>query len=413
LAQAFGEVGLSFRRVAGAMVLSCTYATFTQVGSDSSTTASASSCSLASVAPPVVATRSPVRSSARPFIPRCAVQPGSPIEAYEPADSSWVSWAAAAGHPVQTHFQHVSQALQGATPQTLPQPFRAVNSRSAEVYSRSSGGGSASKRGVRQVPTNVSACIEYDERLQEELYLSQSLVFSTVAVLPLPRGRTTEDSAQQGLAASSSSSPIPSRTPSPQLAYDESLQERVYLSEQQRSPRSCAQQKSSCFTADATGQRSQASFSSVQLGVASDDHASLTLQLAPEYHDVPVKHTFIHFDQLEEAQGSPISRRVRRFRRSKSAPVVLASSSRTVENHLEKVHEAHLRGNCRPCAYFWYKEDGCRLTDRCKFCHQCPPGEIKRRKKEKKAKKKALKEVSAAQTGCAAAGGEGRRGDVL
>lgn len=43
--------------------------------------------------------------------------------------------------------------------------------------------------------------------------------------------------------------------------------------------------------------------------------------------------------------------------------------------------QAHAIGQCTPCAYFWYKKDGCRLGEECKFCHLCQKGEIKKRKK--------------------------------
>lgn len=46
--------------------------------------------------------------------------------------------------------------------------------------------------------------------------------------------------------------------------------------------------------------------------------------------------------------------------------------------------EAHVLGQCIPCAYFWHKGDGCRLGESCKFCHLCKKGEIKKRKKERK-----------------------------
>jgi hypothetical protein len=45
--------------------------------------------------------------------------------------------------------------------------------------------------------------------------------------------------------------------------------------------------------------------------------------------------------------------------------------------------EAHILGQCAPCAYFWYKADGCRQGAPCKFCHLCDKGEIKRRKRER------------------------------
>merc|ERR1712224_1172652 len=44
--------------------------------------------------------------------------------------------------------------------------------------------------------------------------------------------------------------------------------------------------------------------------------------------------------------------------------------------------EKHFTGECRPCAYF-YKNDSCRWGSQCEFCHLCPKGELKQRKKEK------------------------------
>lgn len=43
------------------------------------------------------------------------------------------------------------------------------------------------------------------------------------------------------------------------------------------------------------------------------------------------------------------------------------------------VHDA---GTCSPCAWFW-KRRGCFLGSACDYCHQCPAGELKRRKKNK------------------------------
>jgi len=43
---------------------------------------------------------------------------------------------------------------------------------------------------------------------------------------------------------------------------------------------------------------------------------------------------------------------------------------------------SHMRGNCRPCAWFW-KARGCKNGEECGHCHLCPEGEIKARKKEK------------------------------
>jgi len=42
----------------------------------------------------------------------------------------------------------------------------------------------------------------------------------------------------------------------------------------------------------------------------------------------------------------------------------------------------HGTGKCKPCAWFW-KPQGCHHADMCNYCHLCPEGELKRRKKEK------------------------------
>jgi hypothetical protein len=42
----------------------------------------------------------------------------------------------------------------------------------------------------------------------------------------------------------------------------------------------------------------------------------------------------------------------------------------------------HNSGQCRPCAWFW-REKGCQNGDACGYCHLCPEGELKARKKNK------------------------------
>lgn len=44
--------------------------------------------------------------------------------------------------------------------------------------------------------------------------------------------------------------------------------------------------------------------------------------------------------------------------------------------------QAHGRGNCRPCAWF-FKSEGCANGKDCRHCHACPAGEIQRRRKLK------------------------------
>lgn len=42
----------------------------------------------------------------------------------------------------------------------------------------------------------------------------------------------------------------------------------------------------------------------------------------------------------------------------------------------------HAAGRCRPCAWFW-KPAGCMNAEECSYCHLCPEGELKSRKKSK------------------------------
>merc|ERR1711971_254632 len=43
--------------------------------------------------------------------------------------------------------------------------------------------------------------------------------------------------------------------------------------------------------------------------------------------------------------------------------------------------DLHKLGECRPCAYYAFKKDGCRLGDDCEFCHLCDRAEIRRWKR--------------------------------
>jgi hypothetical protein len=53
----------------------------------------------------------------------------------------------------------------------------------------------------------------------------------------------------------------------------------------------------------------------------------------------------------------------------------------------------HGTGNCKPCAWYHHAE-GCRHAFDCEFCHMCPVGEIKKRKKEKQKLIKSMKVVT-------------------
>lgn len=43
----------------------------------------------------------------------------------------------------------------------------------------------------------------------------------------------------------------------------------------------------------------------------------------------------------------------------------------------------HGTGKCSPCAWFWKKGRGCQAGINCEYCHLCPEGELKARKKVK------------------------------
>jgi len=45
--------------------------------------------------------------------------------------------------------------------------------------------------------------------------------------------------------------------------------------------------------------------------------------------------------------------------------------------------DLHATGGCKPCAWMYKDESGCRNGESCKYCHLCPPGEVKRRKRDK------------------------------
>jgi hypothetical protein len=45
---------------------------------------------------------------------------------------------------------------------------------------------------------------------------------------------------------------------------------------------------------------------------------------------------------------------------------------------------AHASGTCKPCAWMYKEgENGCRNGVQCEYCHLCPPGEVKKRKRDK------------------------------
>lgn len=65
----------------------------------------------------------------------------------------------------------------------------------------------------------------------------------------------------------------------------------------------------------------------------------------------------------------------------KSCPTVIMTNEFLTK--YRAMEEAHIRGDCRPCAYFLTKADGCQNGGGCSFCHLCPFSALKQKKKEK------------------------------
>jgi len=104
---------------------------------------------------------------------------------------------------------------------------------------------------------------------------------------------------------------------------------------------------------------------------------------------MPVKRTFIHYDtSTSDADwlSSDDDGQFKRLTKSASAPSIMIHDT-PIDR--QAMVDLHARGECSPCAYFYHKRDGCRWGEDCKFCHTCPPDEIKKRKK---LKMKAVKE---------------------
>jgi hypothetical protein len=80
--------------------------------------------------------------------------------------------------------------------------------------------------------------------------------------------------------------------------------------------------------------------------------------------------------EYEEAKEEAEEAAVQFGARKDGADMVCMDPSCSVGSLL---HKAQL---CKPCAWFHHPK-GCQRASACEFCHMCPPGEIKRRKKEK------------------------------
>jgi len=145
-------------------------------------------------------------------------------------------------------------------------------------------------------------------------------------------------------------------------------------------------------------------------GLYSGEYSSGTLD--SHVSQLPVKNGFIHYDEAStEDDDSSLDAEMHSgttLKRSSSAPCLLMqhpvfelispeaeesdaestkleTSRLPYEMHLAPVEMqlAHASGTCHPCAYYYQKEDSCRLGVECKFCHLCPPDAVKKLKKMK------------------------------
>jgi hypothetical protein len=105
----------------------------------------------------------------------------------------------------------------------------------------------------------------------------------------------------------------------------------------------------------------------------------VTEEAARARGEVPVKNTFIHFNQRPASLDIAMDQKPV----AQSCPPALAVPVNLPPGvpSLGSVH--HAGGECLPCAWH-HGPNGCWHGTTCIFCHICPSGEIKRRKKIKR-----------------------------
>merc|ERR1712008_208893 len=95
---------------------------------------------------------------------------------------------------------------------------------------------------------------------------------------------------------------------------------------------------------------------------------------------------------LQEDNDSVGSRSTFAGRSTRANSEADSCSDEDCPNSARSVSFDHRRGTCNPCAHF-HSFKGCRNGSQCPYCHECPPGELKRRQK---AKRRALQQAAAA-----------------
>merc|ERR1719409_2123091 len=99
---------------------------------------------------------------------------------------------------------------------------------------------------------------------------------------------------------------------------------------------------------------------------------------ADEVIEIPVKNTLVHFDDVDTDHELPP-------RNAVTCPDLVQRRAFRTKTFLKRraQHRAllHESRQCKPCAYFAYKPDGCWLGDDCHHCHLCTRSQIRRRKR--------------------------------
>eukprot|EP00929_Paragymnodinium_shiwhaense_P013469 TRINITY_DN121314_c0_g1_i1.p1 TRINITY_DN121314_c0_g1~~TRINITY_DN121314_c0_g1_i1.p1 ORF type:complete len:125 (-),score=21.50 TRINITY_DN121314_c0_g1_i1:346-720(-) len=103
--------------------------------------------------------------------------------------------------------------------------------------------------------------------------------------------------------------------------------------------------------------------------------------------ELPEKNTFIHFDLESDSSGERLP-----MRPTATCPdTVQRRPFRTktfiAKRQLRRI-ALHITGQCRPCAFFAFRADSCRLGEECKYCHLCTKEDIREWKKAYAARKR-------------------------
>jgi len=137
--------------------------------------------------------------------------------------------------------------------------------------------------------------------------------------------------------------------------------------------------------------------SSLLSGGSSFEPGLLAPQLRPDLlsswdsrMDIPVKNTFIEFPNMTTPPygtarvirscppGAGKENEAGNLPNTSKLPFTPLKGEAEEDDEVSGEHP----DCCKPCAWFHHAR-GCQRGANCEFCHLCPPGEIKRRKKDK------------------------------